>query len=819
MCYYREIPKLMKKYGLLAALLITTSDLKGTETIGGLVGGIDDLGHFYAATVTNLGSGIGNQIVGLPTKGQVLSVAINTLGYGLIGGGGLHVAYAGSIIPSSNQATSLLPELPFSEINSVAINEFGRGFIAGNALNGGQLDGYLAAVSVPSNTLIPLDFSSIQTSGFNSVSINDLGQGLVGGSVTGFPLTPFAASISPDNQITVISNLPNNIQIFSTAINDSGIGLIGGGNANSSDSPTYAAIITPSSPIASPFVGMPIGDVVNTVAINASGKGLIGVTRANASYIAITSPSSNLVTPIQLPATEILSVALNNSGQGLIGGQNSSVPFAATLSSSNVVTILNLSADVGQIDSVAINDLGQGLIGGDMENQAYVAIVSSNLVTPIPLNLSASSEILSVSVQNLLPLLSHIPTNGLSGNNLHFANYINTYASQDAFYFVPAVFTGTLSEALESAAPTRNAFSFKTVMQNSFVLTTNLATHLRDQHFMRKKGAPSTHTTSTARMEVGASEELIAWDRLPKQNNEPSEPCEKQTCSPSEKQRPYNVWFDAIGAFAKQKKQHQTPEFEPSSGGALLAFDRIVYDDTLVGCGASYLFTHIHEKKGAGHSNINQESLLVYASWDNQWLYVDGALWGGLFQTSQTRNIQMTGFAFTSESSPHGGTLTTHLEFGYNGKVYYRPKIECTLNPFGMLDWANAWQNSYRETGTGPFNAAQDSHHASLLRAELGLRAYETFFFNCGNLIVQEKGSYVNIQTYGAGQIRAFLVGSPGSFTVETLTDSQNLGVVQLLLTFAPLRPAYPMTSIFYQGEFGSSYKSHQINLEVAWNF
>ena len=136
-----------------------------------------------------------------------------------------------------------------------------------------------------------------------------------------------------------------------------------------------------------------------------------------------------------------------------------------------------------------------------------------------------------------------------------------------------------------------------------------------------------------------------------------------------------------------------------------------------------------------------------------------------------------------------------------------------------MLDWANAWQKSYTEKGDSPFNASQKSFHGSLLRTEAGLRFYETLFFDSWNLTFQEKISYVNTQSYNAGKVKAFLVGAPGSFTVETLSSAINLGVAQLAMSFAPLCSHFPTTTLFYQGEFSAKYQSHQINLELAWQF
>ncbi len=195
-------------------------------------------------------------------------------------------------------------------------------------------------------------------------------------------------------------------------------------------------------------------------------------------------------------------------------------------------------------------------------------------------------------------------------------------------------------------------------------------------------------------------------------------------------------------------------------------------------------------------------------------------LLGGAVQIDQVRKTRMTGFSFRSSSHPHGWQLLPHLELGLKKNLCDQSATsQFDLNPFVMLDWANAWQESYKEKGNSPFNAAQHAHYGSLLRTEAGLRFYETLFFESWNLGIQEKISYVNTQSFHAGRVNAFLVGSPGAFTVETLSSAQNLGVAQVAMSFDPLNACYPMTTLLYQGEFGEQYQSHQVNIELAWQF
>ena len=432
-------------------------------------------------------------------------------------------------------------------------------------------------------------------------------------------------------------------------------------------------------------------------------------------------------------------------------------------------------------------------------------------------NSGLDSRINSVAVQ----LLRQIPTSSLSGNNLIFADYINTHAPQDVFYFIPAAYNGTLAEALESAAPTRNAFSFYTASSNLFYFTTSLSTKLRQQHLVQSR-ARRVYTAQNSRaarpsQDARSAEVLLTSLSAASQETEACAAYEEMLC---EEKQPYSVWFEAIGALAYQKAQSQTPAFDPGSAGAILAFDGKVSENGRLGLGLAYLYTHIHEKKHAGKANINQEDLFVYATWDNGEFYLDGCVLGGLFQTRQERNIRIPSFNFESSSHPDGWQLLPHAEVGYNYNLWKCARsLEIGFNPFVMVDWANTWQESYKEKGSGPFNAGQKEHYASLLRTEAGIRFYETLFYDNANLIFEEMVGYINIQTYGAGKVHAFLVGSPGAFTVTTLKGAQNLGVGQFTVAWAPHCSNYPTTSLFYQGEFGEKYQSHQAGLDFAWNF
>jgi uncharacterized protein with beta-barrel porin domain len=807
---------MLKKYLVLVSTLMC-SFANALQLPMGILGGQDNSGLMpaYAAliypneTVFPLTLGLSN--------GQIHGVAMNALGQGIVGGGdfsGSQPAYAAFV--SSTGIVSLIPlNLPIGFIKSAGINVEGQGIIGGQDLSGAGV-GYAAHVFVNTGMATPITLPP-SVNNIEIVAINASGLGIIGGQDGSGPTATAYAAFVPSTT-TVANRVTLNISqgnIVAVGINNSGKGIVGGQDSSGS-TPAYAAFVFPNGNV-TPIAGLPASGGIFTVAINNSGQAIIGgqdFSGSTPAYVAAVAPDGSATTVTQgLPSNgAVFNVAINSSGQGIVGGPNYDTGFAyATFISPNgsatPISLGDLTS--GVINRVAINDAGQAIIGGVNAGAAYAAIVSPNgVVTPLSLNLPAGT-IISIAI---LPLLSHIPTESLDGNNLIFANYINTYAEENAFYFLPAIFDGTLNSALESAAPTRNAFSFYTVSNNLFYLTTGISTHIRQQRSLKNFSLVENSQISAATIPI---DELQA--SLYTRKRKTAAP----TCATelSEKKK-HSFWFEALGAISHQKAQSQTPAFSPTSGGGLFAFDSKVSKNTTVGAGAAYLFTHIHEKQGAGHSDINQEDLFVYASWDNRSWYVDGSVLGGFFQIDQVRRIHMTGFEFKSSSKPNGWQLLPHIEAGYNcTKPTCAQTFEVRLNPFVMLDWASSWQESFKEKGSGPFNAGQKHHHASLLRTEVGIRFYETFIFDSWSFSLQEMGGYINTQTYGTGKVNAFLVGFPGAFTVETLKSAKNLGVGQFSIIVTPLNTYYPNTTFSYQGEFGVGYQSHQGMLELAWCF
>ena len=767
--------------------------------INGLVGGINSTGDGeYSAYIDSIGRTVGDPITGLPPISpdffdSIYSVSINDFRQGLIGGvDDSNAAYAAFVNPTTNAVETVVTGLP-------GVN----GIIFG-------------------------------------VSINDSGLGLLAGEDAAGDA--YAAFVDSSNTLTPITGLPSNAGLLGAAINNSGLGLIGGANASNA---SYAAFVDITNTVI-PIPGLPgTNSSLTSVAINNSGLGLLGgqISSSKAAYAAFVD-TTNTVTPIPgLPSgglfTAIYCVAINDFGQGLIGGTNgSNKAYAAFVDIANpsvLTQITGISPTSTEALCAALNNFGQGLLGGTFG----LLVIDPNTNIAIPITLSdPNATLLGVSLVNN----PQLPITCLSGNYLRFAKYLNQHGLRNIFYFIPALCNEDFKKALQSAAPMRNAFSLFAADNNMFFLNHGLSLHLRNHRHFRHRKLRKEQQPSMALGNKNPSIYLASVDALPHATPEasienvelaiekpadiPSESLEENETEQTtfhhtlvDKHQPYTLWFEGIGAFASQKAQQQTVGFDPKTGGFIFAFDKMATEHSLVGGGLPYTFTHVSEDENQGHSNINQEYLFLYASWENYGMYLDGALWSAIFQTHQVRNIHLIAFDFTSTSNPQGFQLSPHVEFGYDYIGGASSSFDWIIDPFAMLDWVNAWQQSYQEKGHSPFNIEQKAHYSSFLRAEVGLRFYETFSFDSWRLVLQEKGSYVNKTPFNVGKINAVLVGFPGSFTVETLTTSQNLGVAEMSFIFEPIDHRYPYGSLSYQGEFCPSYQSHQISAEVSWDF
>lgn len=400
------------------------------------------------------------------------------------------------------------------------------------------------------------------------------------------------------------------------------------------------------------------------------------------------------------------------------------------------------------------------------------------------------------------PAFSLIPTNGLRGNNLRLANYLNSLANFDS---IPSILNELsqlsphdLKEALETISPARNATASFALQNTSFAFSSIIDERLASRRFTR-----------SARREYDVAAQFQECNLLA-YASEYIPPMLQQARNEGER---FGLWITGFGLLAEEKSQHQIPHFDFNSGAGLIGFDAFGFEHAVIGISAGYAHINVDFDKHFGSQSINDYVASLYSTLFFSRFFLDAAIWGGYQTTESKRNVFFTGFDKTAHSRSHGWQTTPHLGLGYD-ILYDWGAIE----PFAQFDWAFNFNSAISEHGASPLNMKQKAHTFSLLRSEVGLASFQTICLDSGAIfVIREKISYINKKPFGFHGVGAGISGAPGSFFVNAITDLQNLVSPGLELFYRSNSGAF--ISANYEGEFGSGYKSNSVFVKVGKEF
>ena len=758
---------------LIGAIIVASGELiasnKGVVLLGG-ESNPNDSGPPIAYLFSSSGAKSLLPAGAFPGGGYLYSVAITDSGAALLGG----VNYEGVqppiayLVSPNGTLTSLLNPAAFPNggiVESVAIAQNGKGIISGQSnpfASGAPIASFVSLNGTVTPLVLEGDTMYSDTSFFQSAAISNSGVGVLGGQSDTAPTPPLSYSVASNGVATFLgppeAGFPSGAGILSVSIAENGSALFGGVNYGGAPPLLYR--------------------------LNSDGT------------------FSDFTSAIGIPTSGAINgVSIAENGIGLIGGAGPSLPFAAFVAPDGTLSVLGDGIfPVGSISSVALNNSCAGILGGqsnvgDHPPIAYL-VAPNGTLTPLGEGIFPSSGVIySVAITD-----SGVGVIGGEENP-------NSYGAPIAYLVAP---NGTLTSlitqtdlsnsvwistvSISDAIAPQSFGPYNSLANSLFALTHTLEDHYtgRKQFFDAKRGAEMAALTLLATKKPSAIQE-----------------------TPPKKTSPtWTLWGGPFGELIYQDGENSLPDFSDEIAGVITAAEYNGIKNVSIGGALAYAFTYIHYKDDTGHAKVNQEYALLYADFTLPYFFFNGALWGGLYQMS---NDRLTLGFIHSKSSPNGWLLSPHIEIS---TPFLAKGDWFGIDPFAMVDWANSWQNSFREKGRSGLNLSMDSQYCSLLRSEIGIRFYETLTYSWGHLKIEEKASYVNKTPFHTGGASAAFIGSVSSFGVETISRSmQNLGLAQIAFHFTPSKPTYPYGSIDYQGEFGSTFQSHLLILELGKSF
>lgn len=504
--------------------------------------------------------------------------------------------------------------------------------------------------------------------------------------------------------------------------------------------------------------------------------------------------NNSSITEIELSPsdTSLLQVA----GEATLAGQLSIIPQEAFYPSSTTYTILTASGGVTDtFDSVA--DLtGFGL----------------------------SANYLANSVQ-LIFTTTGITTTNLNGNRLVIANYLNNNAPTQSSGLIQL--TGnTLDRALDHISPSRNSFT-TFVSQNTMLLFSEMMT----SHGARTRANALSFQSVTSKDLVAFNDLFLSecrdvdsdiakldfarWFRRKKQEDEkPSTYFKEPKKEPLQIEQPYHAdfWVSGFGNLSHEKAALQNPAFSVQTGGVLTGFEWTNFDKGVLGASAGYANASIQQNGHFGHGSFQGGFLSLYGQRFFGQFFIEAALWGSYQRIVNERHIVFSAYRASAESKHNAAQIDPHLLLGY-----HIPIGPAVLEPFLAADWVINFEEGYQEKGADPYNMKQPGKTSSMLRPELGLQALGAIDFTRGSLFLKGNLSYVYKHLYETGEITGAFVGTPNSFVVEAIGNSQNLGKTSFEIQWEGLRGGY--SSFLFIGEYGSGYRANQGVLTLGQRF
>lgn len=498
-----------------------------------------------------------------------------------------------------------------------------------------------------------------------------------------------------------------------------------------------------------------------------------------------------------------------NSADPMNGTPGSLVHIEIDSGGTSLVSVIGSTSLAGTLEIDVSSDAAPGTytiltssgITGTFDSIVFTGTTPNYSLSYLPIGTPTFVQFDFLGYSPSTPTLS---TQGLSGNNLRVARYLNTLASDadllgltDQFDLLNDLSFTEYQKALKTISPSRNSIPTFAAQNVMFMFSESLNSHFTKNRLARKE-KKNQHVKETA---------FVADNAFLTVNQSPH-----NTIYAPPKNTHSQIWAMGFGQFSHQNSQDQTPAFDFDSGGFFAAYDYGNNEQGCIGTLAGYAYSSIHEHQSMGSSHLNAGYLSVYGTRSFSNFFIDAAVWGEYMSVDQKRTISFPGFSKTAKSSYHAKQLDAHIGMGYDFTINTG-----TIEPFGLLDWIWEWDPSYSEKGAAPYNMKISSRTSWMLRFETGLNGYKTTTYSWGIFIAQAKLSYVYKKPHHVGHLNAAIVSAPASFVVEAFTTEQSLVSPAVELFWQTNWNGYG--SVSYNGEFGSGYTSNQFYGKIGYAF
>ncbi|MCH9618264.1 MAG: hypothetical protein SP4CHLAM5_03910 [Chlamydiia bacterium] len=553
------------------------------------------------------------------------------------------------------------------------------------------------------------------------------------------------------------------------------------------------------------------------------GTGSVTLSGVNTFDETMTVSGGTLIVNGTLPGSVTMGTSTTLKGTGTIG-EEVSVASGASIRPGNsigTITVGTLTLDTGSTTSIEFDDTSTSLIkvtgAADIAGTLHLIFDQGNypltgsyqILTGAPVigtfsaitgDVTGFDFSLSYSTTDVLLLFTKvIPTAGLTGNILKFANYLNASAPASNEYSALTDLRGSaVAVGVNSASPARNAFSTYVTQMGVFSLSHIVDNYLSGKRFFNAHDAPGEITDISL-----SGKDLLAanknWGYPEIEMNKPE----------------HTLWASGFVDFARQDSESQNLPFDFISSGFILGLDsQSVFKDDVVGAAFGYVNSQVDDNGNMGSSSISSFAVSIYGDYFWEYFYFQGALWGVSHQINSNRKISYPGVQTKASSRFSGWQVAPHLEFGFTfGSSLFE------VQPYASFDYVYNWEDSYEETGALNLNMRVKAQESSMLQTQIGMKFFQSTFISSGRFGMKEGISYINRTPFETGTITTSIFGATDFVSLRSFTESQNLGALDIEMFFQVGKEKNTTISLAYEGQYGDQYISNELILTLSHIF
>lgn len=399
-----------------------------------------------------------------------------------------------------------------------------------------------------------------------------------------------------------------------------------------------------------------------------------------------------------------------------------------------------------------------------------------------------------------------IPTERLSGNRRILADYFNS----DPDFFFNTIFPidqlpiEEIRYILDTISPARLAASTSAAINVGLASIQTIVEREQQSRFLHFR--KSKDLNNVVALKNDTLNGLLAQNSIDLPRGETRIAAREDSSIAG-----YGNWTTQIN---HEKRQDQNPAFNTFSSQGNAGFEKF-FAHGLVGIVGNYANTWISQDTV---SEVHVYGGSLYGVGYIEDAFIDVSLSGYGLSFKSNRRIPFPGSIISTPvddkaASHHNGyELIPHLGAGYDVGFNWG-----SLEPYIAFDWAYINEDDFTETGPSVYNMHVFKRHGSVLRSQIGLNAYQAFDKDWGVIFLKEELSYVNLEPFSIGDVRATIPGSVDNFTVFALRNNQSRARASFELFFRTNKGSFVSTQ--YGLEVGSQAFAQRVSATLGRYF